>query len=141
MLRQLQSPDFSVLLVSLLTRTTCETLTYLVRVISLAFETLLFTLTIGKFLDGVRQGWGKAVMVQQFIADGTWAYALIFLVMLVNMMFYKYVHSELTRICYTCVVHCPYNHWKLTASSRSQMVACGLVFRRTLSDNTLDLPG
>ena len=80
-------------------------------------------------------------MVQQFIADGTWAYALIFLVMLVNMMFYKYVHSELTGICYTCVVHCLHNHWKLTASLRSQMVACGLVFRRTLSDNTLDLPG
>ena len=108
MLRQLQSPDFSVLLVCLLTRTTCETLTYLVRVISLAFETLLFTLTIGKFLDGVRQGWGKAVMVQQFIADGTWAYALIFLVMLVNMMFYKYVHSELTGICYTCVIYTVY---------------------------------
>ncbi|TBU43452.1 hypothetical protein BD309DRAFT_960631 [Dichomitus squalens] len=70
-------------------------------VVSLAFETLLFTLTIGKFLDGVRQGWGRAVMVQQFVADGTWAYALIFLTMLVNMMFYKYVHSELTGICYT----------------------------------------
>ncbi|PIL26452.1 hypothetical protein GSI_12210 [Ganoderma sinense ZZ0214-1] len=70
-------------------------------VISLAFETLLFFLTIVKFLDGFRNGWARGVFVQQFITDGTWAYALIFLVMLVNMMLYKYIHSTLTGICYT----------------------------------------
>lgn len=71
--------------------------------ISLAFETVLFVLTIVKFLDAVKQGWGKGPIMQQFVTDGTWAYTLIFLVMLVNMMLYKYVHSTLTGICYTCV--------------------------------------
>ncbi|KAI1795290.1 hypothetical protein LXA43DRAFT_1108346 [Ganoderma leucocontextum] len=70
-------------------------------VVSLAFETLLFLLTIVKFLDGLRNGWARGLFVQQFITDGTWAYALIFLVMLVNMMLYKYIHSTLTGICYT----------------------------------------
>ena len=42
-------------------------------------------------------------IMQQFVADGTWAYALIFVVMLTNMMMYKLVHSSLTGICYTCV--------------------------------------
>ncbi|RPD72781.1 hypothetical protein L226DRAFT_572888 [Lentinus tigrinus ALCF2SS1-7] len=70
-------------------------------VISLAFETVLFVLTIVKFVDAVKQGWGKGPIMQQFVTDGTWAYTLIFLVMLVNMMLYKYVHSSLTGICYT----------------------------------------
>ncbi|RDX48929.1 hypothetical protein OH76DRAFT_614008 [Lentinus brumalis] len=69
--------------------------------ISLAFETVLFVLTIVKFFDAVKQGWGKGPIMQQFVTDGTWAYTLIFLVMLVNMMLYKYVHSTLTGICYT----------------------------------------
>ena len=71
--------------------------------ISLAFETVLFVLTIIKFVDAVKQGWGKGPIMQQFVTDGTWAYLLIFLVMLVNMMLYKYVHSTLTGICYTYV--------------------------------------
>lgn len=41
--------------------------------------------------------------MQQFVADGTWAYTLIFIVMLVNMMMYKYIHSTITGICYTYV--------------------------------------
>ncbi|KAH9926547.1 uncharacterized protein BXZ73DRAFT_90875 [Epithele typhae] len=70
-------------------------------IISLAFETVLFVLTIGKFIDAVRQGWGKGPVMQQFVADGTWAYTLIFVVMLINMMLYKLVRSTLTGICYT----------------------------------------
>ncbi|KAH9886949.1 hypothetical protein C8Q73DRAFT_794980 [Cubamyces lactineus] len=70
-------------------------------IVSLIFETILFTLTIYKFFDAVRQGWGRGPVMQQFVADGTWAYTLIFIVMLVNMMMYKYIHSTITGICYT----------------------------------------
>ncbi|KAI0776590.1 hypothetical protein BD413DRAFT_468406, partial [Trametes elegans] len=70
-------------------------------IVSLLFETLLFALTMYKFLEAVHQGWGKRPVMQQFVTDGTWAYALIFVVMLINMMMYKYVHSTLTGICYT----------------------------------------
>ncbi|KAH9846551.1 hypothetical protein C2E23DRAFT_572286 [Lenzites betulinus] len=71
------------------------------RIVSLLFETILFALTMYRFGEAVRQGWGKGPILQQFMTDGTWAYALIFLVMLINMMMYKYVHSTLTGICYT----------------------------------------
>ncbi|KAH9895316.1 uncharacterized protein BXZ73DRAFT_111866 [Epithele typhae] len=67
-------------------------------VISLAFETVLFVLTIGTFIDAVRQGWGKGPAMQQFVADGTWAYTLIFIVMLINKMLYKLVRSTLTDV-------------------------------------------
>ncbi|KAI0669053.1 hypothetical protein C8Q78DRAFT_978960 [Trametes maxima] len=70
-------------------------------IVSLTFETILFILTMFKFIEAVRHGWGKGPVMQQFVTDGTWAYALIFLAMLVNMMLYKYVHSTLTGICYT----------------------------------------
>ncbi|KAI0364048.1 hypothetical protein BV20DRAFT_983430 [Pilatotrama ljubarskyi] len=70
-------------------------------IVSLIFETILFVLTMYKFCEAVRQGWGKGPVMQQFVTDGTWAYALIFLVMLVNMMLYRYVRSTLTGICYT----------------------------------------
>ncbi|KAI0640948.1 hypothetical protein C8Q79DRAFT_424502 [Trametes meyenii] len=70
-------------------------------IVSLVFETILFMLTMFKFIEAVRHGWGKGPVMQQFVTDGTWAYALIFLAMLVNMMLYKYVHSTLTGICYT----------------------------------------
>ncbi|KAH9910686.1 uncharacterized protein BXZ73DRAFT_83294 [Epithele typhae] len=36
-------------------------------IISLAFETVLFVLTIGKFIDAVRQGWGKGPVMQQWL--------------------------------------------------------------------------
>ncbi|OCH88131.1 hypothetical protein OBBRIDRAFT_836821 [Obba rivulosa] len=68
---------------------------------SLVFETLLFMLTLVKFISAFRQGWGRGQLVQQFTADGTWAYALIFTTMLVNAMLYEYVHSPLAGICFT----------------------------------------
>ena len=100
--------------------------------ISLAFETVLFVLTIIKFVDAVKQGWGKGPIMQQFVTDGTWAYLLIFLVMLVNMMLYKYVHSTLTGICYTYVydplspVH---RLWELTKVFRWLLVVMSFAVR------------
>ncbi|KAH9910689.1 uncharacterized protein BXZ73DRAFT_108641 [Epithele typhae] len=48
-------------------------------IISLAFDTVLFVLTIGKFINAVRQGWGKGPVMCAAIA-----------------------RSTLTGICYTC---------------------------------------
>ena len=99
--------------------------------ISLAFETVLFVLTIIKFVDAVKQGWGKGPIMQQFVTDGTWAYLLIFLVMLVNMMLYKYVHSTLTGICYTYVSDLTTFRelWKLTKTARWLLVVMSFAVR------------
>jgi hypothetical protein len=48
------------------------------RIVSLAFETLLFLLTLIKFFIAVKDGWGKRPVMQEFVRDGTWAFALIF---------------------------------------------------------------
>jgi len=70
-------------------------------VASLAFETILFLLTLWKFVAAIKKGWGSRPIMQQFVADGTWAYTLIFITMLINSMFYKFVHSALAGISFT----------------------------------------
>ncbi|KAI0058934.1 hypothetical protein BV25DRAFT_1172755 [Artomyces pyxidatus] len=68
---------------------------------SLAFETLLFSLTLLKFIAAVRAGWGRRPVMKQFVTDGTWAFALIFLTMLVNALLYPLAHTPLAGICFT----------------------------------------
>ncbi|KAA1478232.1 hypothetical protein DENSPDRAFT_661922 [Dentipellis sp. KUC8613] len=68
---------------------------------SLVFETLLFSLTVHKFVLAVRDGWGRRPVMRRFVTDGTWAFTLIFLTMLVNALLYALVHTPLAGICFT----------------------------------------
>ncbi|THH27345.1 hypothetical protein EUX98_g6843 [Antrodiella citrinella] len=70
-------------------------------IVSLVFETILFLLTLYKFIHAVHDGWGKRPVMQQFVGDGTWAYFLIFFAMLINSLLYKLVHTPLAGICFT----------------------------------------
>jgi len=70
-------------------------------IVSLVFETILFVLTLYKFFLAVHDGWGKRPVMQQFVGDGTWAYSLIFVAMLINSLLYKVVHTPLAGICFT----------------------------------------
>ncbi|KAJ3541785.1 hypothetical protein NM688_g6040 [Phlebia brevispora] len=45
---------------------------------SLIFETVLFILTLIKFVEAVSKGWGRRPVMRDFVSDGTWAYTLIF---------------------------------------------------------------
>ncbi|EMD32751.1 hypothetical protein CERSUDRAFT_118479 [Gelatoporia subvermispora B] len=94
---------------------------------SLIFETVLFVLTLAKFLSALHQGWGSGQLVQQFTRDGTWAYTVIFATMLVNAMLYDFMHSPLAGICFT---------WLLTVLS---CAGCRLILLpRTRSANEVD---
>lgn len=48
------------------------------RVSSLAFETLLFVLTLVAFFRHVKSVYRRHSILVVFVRDGTWAYALIF---------------------------------------------------------------
>ncbi|KAH9994989.1 hypothetical protein BJV74DRAFT_757377, partial [Russula compacta] len=43
-----------------------------------AFETILFVLTLIKFLFALRNGWGCILVLFHLVCDGTWAFILIF---------------------------------------------------------------
>jgi len=70
-------------------------------IVSLSFETLLFVLTLIKFFLAVKDGWGRRPVMKGFMTDGTWAYALIFVTMVINSALYKSVHTPLAGICFT----------------------------------------
>ena len=42
------------------------------------FETVLFVLTLVKFLVALRNGWGRTPVIYLLVRDGTWAFILIF---------------------------------------------------------------
>ena len=48
------------------------------RLAFILFETLLFGLTLFKFVQAVRTGWGHTPVMALLARDGTWAFALIF---------------------------------------------------------------
>ncbi|OBZ76659.1 hypothetical protein A0H81_03308 [Grifola frondosa] len=67
---------------------------------SLAFETILFALTLVKFFRHARHCIGKRSLMNVFMRDGTWAFALIFVAMLLNTLMYQLNHSPLAGICF-----------------------------------------
>ena len=48
------------------------------RAAFVTFETVLFVLTLIKFLVALRSGWGRTPVVFLLVRDGTWAFILIF---------------------------------------------------------------
>ncbi|OCH93363.1 hypothetical protein OBBRIDRAFT_790388 [Obba rivulosa] len=67
---------------------------------SLAFETILFALTLYKFFRSLKMLSGDTTILVAFVRDGTWAYALIFVTMLLNSLMYQYNKTPLAGICY-----------------------------------------
>ncbi|EKM60667.1 uncharacterized protein PHACADRAFT_246730 [Phanerochaete carnosa HHB-10118-sp] len=65
---------------------------------SLAFETFLFVLTLIKFFQSISRS--KTSIVFIFVRDGTWAFALIFVAMLLNMLMYKLNKTPLVGMGY-----------------------------------------
>ncbi|KAJ3538937.1 hypothetical protein NM688_g6444 [Phlebia brevispora] len=67
---------------------------------SLAFETFLFALTIVAFFRSVKQEYGKHSVLFVFFRDGTWAFAIIFIAMLLNTLMYKLEKNPLAGMGY-----------------------------------------
>ncbi|GJE98011.1 hypothetical protein PsYK624_142330 [Phanerochaete sordida] len=67
---------------------------------SLAFETLLFLLTLVKFYHSVAHAFREQSILGVFLRDGTWAFALIFVAMLLNLLMYKLCTTPLAGMGY-----------------------------------------
>lgn len=48
------------------------------RAAAIIFQSMLFTVTIYKFILAVRDGWGDVALIVLLIRDGTWAFCLLF---------------------------------------------------------------
>ncbi|GBE89018.1 hypothetical protein BKA93DRAFT_343936 [Sparassis latifolia] len=69
-------------------------------ILSLVFETVLFALTLFKFWGSVTCTLGKHSVVYVLFRDGIWAYAIIFVVMLLNTLMYDLVKNALAGVCF-----------------------------------------
>lgn len=58
--------------------TPCTDLYHLLRAASVLFQFLLFGLTVYKFIQAARSGWGEIPLVLLLVRDGTWAFFLLF---------------------------------------------------------------
>lgn len=64
-------------------------------IVSLCFETLLFGMTLIKFFISVTRRLGRQSIMYVLVRDGTWAFGVIFVVMLLNSLFYKIMPNTL----------------------------------------------
>ncbi|KAI0938655.1 hypothetical protein AcW1_001670 [Taiwanofungus camphoratus] len=76
--------------------------------LSLAFETILFGLTLVKFYSSVSRRLGKRSILFVLVRDGTWAYGIIFGIMLLNLLMYHLIDNALAGLCF---------FWELTTMS------------------------
>ncbi|KAH9942834.1 hypothetical protein B0H21DRAFT_749642 [Amylocystis lapponica] len=67
---------------------------------SLAFETILFGLTLVKFFGSVSRYLGRHSVFFVLVRDGTWAFAIIFVIMLLNTLMYHLVKNPSAGICF-----------------------------------------
>ena len=61
------------------------------------FETLLFVLTMAKFYEALRDGWGHEPVMSRFLKDGIWVFALPFSMYFVRFTFF-FLQSYLTDL-------------------------------------------
>ncbi|KDQ55173.1 hypothetical protein JAAARDRAFT_37705 [Jaapia argillacea MUCL 33604] len=79
-------------------------------VASAVFQGILFSFTLYQFVVSLRQGWGRTRLVTLLMRDGTWAFFLIFSVMIVQSAVYLWGDPD-----YSGMLYC----WLLTIFSFS----------------------
>ncbi|KAH8107373.1 hypothetical protein DFH11DRAFT_1711662, partial [Phellopilus nigrolimitatus] len=67
-------------------------------VAAIAFETVLFLLTLAKFVQALHAGWAHTQIMQLLIRDGTWAFGAIFATMTVNAVAYCVINGPLSGV-------------------------------------------
>ncbi|RXW18129.1 hypothetical protein EST38_g7729 [Candolleomyces aberdarensis] len=66
----------------------------------IAFQTILFGLTAWRFLEAVKAGWGNVPIIQLLMRDGTWAFILLFAILLGEAFLYGFAPEAYTDVLY-----------------------------------------
>ncbi|CCM03308.1 uncharacterized protein FIBRA_05436 [Fibroporia radiculosa] len=69
-------------------------------IFSLVFETILFGLTLYKFFTSMSTHHHSGSILYVLARDGTWAYAVIFMIMLTNTLMYHLIDNPLAGLCF-----------------------------------------
>jgi len=68
------------------------------------FETLLFALTMIKFYQALRDGWGREPVMSRFLQDGIWVFALPFVSSTVNLFCLVVWNGPMASIAFPWVI-------------------------------------
>ncbi|KAE9410400.1 hypothetical protein BT96DRAFT_374770 [Gymnopus androsaceus JB14] len=68
------------------------------------FQFLLFILTAYKFITSVRSGWGHIPIIRLLMRDGTWAFFLVFFVLLGQVFMYQLANHAFSGVLYGWVL-------------------------------------
>ncbi|KAJ6493451.1 hypothetical protein C8R45DRAFT_187782 [Mycena sanguinolenta] len=68
------------------------------------FQTVLFSLTVLRFVQAIRAGWGKMPLLLLIVRDGTWAYFLAVLVLISDLSLYALKNHVYGGILYGSTV-------------------------------------
>ncbi|TFK76735.1 hypothetical protein BDN72DRAFT_6614 [Pluteus cervinus] len=71
------------------------------------FESVLFILTMVKFYEAARDGWGRESVLSRFLQDGLWAFALPFSVLIVNAGCTMFLPGPKSSIAYPWMIAVP----------------------------------
>ncbi|RXW24310.1 hypothetical protein EST38_g1534 [Candolleomyces aberdarensis] len=66
----------------------------------IAFQTLLFGMTFFKFFRAVKAGWGDIPIMHLLMRDGTWAFILLFAVLIGEAALYGFAPDAYTGVLY-----------------------------------------
>ncbi|KAJ3550553.1 hypothetical protein NMY22_g405 [Coprinellus aureogranulatus] len=66
----------------------------------IAFQTLLFGFTIWKFILAVKSGWGDIPIMRLLVRDGTWAFILLFLILVSEALLYGFSTEAFSGVLY-----------------------------------------
>ncbi|KAF9010562.1 hypothetical protein BDQ17DRAFT_1234447, partial [Cyathus striatus] len=69
-------------------------------VITALYQTVLFLLTLFKFIQALRSGWGDVPLIVLLMRDGTWAFCLLFLLYVGQLLIYELDSGAYTGALY-----------------------------------------
>ncbi|KDR67787.1 hypothetical protein GALMADRAFT_1061626 [Galerina marginata CBS 339.88] len=68
------------------------------------FQTVLFALTMHKFVQGVKDDWGEFPITKLLIRDGTWAFFLLFFVYVSQLSLYALPNDYSAEVLYSWIL-------------------------------------
>ncbi|KAG9223150.1 hypothetical protein CCMSSC00406_0000161 [Pleurotus cornucopiae] len=71
------------------------------------YESLLFVLTMVKFYQALRDGWGRQPVISRFMSHGIWAFGAPFVILTVNTLCMALLKGAIASVAYSWIIAIP----------------------------------
>ncbi|KAF4572572.1 hypothetical protein EYR36_007080 [Pleurotus pulmonarius] len=77
------------------------------RIPPILYESLLFVLTMIKFYQALREGWGRQPVISRFMSHGIWAFGAPFVILTVNTLCMALLKGAIASVAYSWIIAVP----------------------------------